>query len=279
MNTGIDFAFLDSGTGGIPYMLELKKKNPEARCVYMGDTEHFPYGEKSYEEVVECSAKAISLIVKKWNPRTVVIACNTISVTALEELRLRFPGLPIVGTVPAIKLAARVTRNKNIGLLATNATVNHPYCKRLINDFANDCRVFSRGDPDLIEFIEHKLFTATEDEKLLAVKPAVDFFAENKCDTIILGCTHFCHMADEIACAAGKEVQVVDSRDGVAKQALKVEGECAGENDRHCADLEFPADQSFFVTALESQKDATEYETLCKRFNIPWGGLVTGVQR
>ena len=69
-----DFAFLDSGTGGIPYMLALKQKQPSARCVYLGDTKHFPYGEKSVEEITECAAKSISLIVKKWNPHTLIIA-------------------------------------------------------------------------------------------------------------------------------------------------------------------------------------------------------------
>ena len=168
----VDFAFLDSGTGGIPYMLALKERQPDARCIYLGDTAHFPYGEKSPEEVTRCAASTITAIVERWNPRTLVVACNTISVTALADLRSLFPGLPIVGTVPAIKLAAKVTRNKRIGLLATNATVNHPYSARLIADFASDCQVFSRGDPDLIAFIENKLFTASPEERRQAASLA-----------------------------------------------------------------------------------------------------------
>ena len=137
----IDFAFLDSGTGGIPYMLALKKLLPRAKCVYLGDTAHFPYGQKSNQEVTACASEVIETIVRTWNPKAVVIACNTISVTSLEPLRKLFPDLPIVGTVPAVKLAAAVTKNKRIGLLATNATVNHPYCKKLADDFAGDCIV------------------------------------------------------------------------------------------------------------------------------------------
>ena len=273
----IDFAFLDSGTGGIPYMLTLKQKMPEARCVYLGDTAHFPYGEKSLEQVTECASASIKLIVEKWNPRTVVIACNTISVTALTELRNLFPGLPIVGTVPAIKLAANVTSNKKIGLLATNATVNHPYCKKLILDFASDCQVFSRGDPDLISFVEHDLFTASEEEKKNAVLPAVNFFKEKDCDTIILGCTHFCHMAQEISKVAGPEVKIVDSRDGVCRQAIKVENSESSTQLFH-ADYSdrknLPADETFFVTSLDSSSDSKEYEVLCSRYNIPWGGII-----
>ena len=269
MKDYIDFAFLDSGTGGIPYMLELKKKSPDSRCVYLGDTAHFPYGEKTSEEITFCASQALSLIVKKWNPRTVIIACNTISVTSLADLRLKFPNIPIVGTVPAIKLAASVTHNKRIGLLATNATVNHPYNKKLIQDYASDCHVFNRGDPDLIAFIEHELFNASEAEKQKAVEPAVSFFLENKCDTIILGCTHFTHIAENIARVAGSGVQVVDSRDGVANQALRVEQKQIAVSVQQKARLDtLPPDQSFFVTALHNTEDDREYAALCKNAGI-----------
>ena len=113
----VDFAFLDSGTGGVPYMLDLKKKSPESSCVYLGDTENFPYGEKSARQVSECATRAVQKIISLWNPKVLVIACNTISVGALSELRKKFPELPIVGTVPAIKIAAQKTRNGRIGLL------------------------------------------------------------------------------------------------------------------------------------------------------------------
>ncbi len=278
---GIDFAFLDSGTGGIPYMLALKEKMPDARCVYLGDTLHFPYGEKSPEEVTRSASDTIRLIMQKWQPHTIVIACNTISVTSLDDLRSLFPDVPIVGTVPAIKLAAAVTKNKKIGLLATNATVRHPYCARLTRDFASDCQVFSRGDPDLITFIEHNLFTATEEEKRAAVTPAVEFFRAHGCDTIILGCTHFTHVAKEVSAVAGKHVQVVDSREGVANQAIRVEtkktaesAESSGQNlPPHTANSSLPADKTFFVTAC-SPADEAEYSTLCRGYGIPWGGLV-----
>ncbi|MDY2843291.1 MAG: glutamate racemase [Treponema sp.] len=217
----VDFAFLDSGTGGIPYMISLHKKMPDAKCVYLGDTANFPYGEKSPGQVTSCSSKTIRKIVSLWSPKVIVIACNTISVTALEELRKLFPEISIIGTVPAIKLGAKVSKNKRIGLLATNATVKHPYCQRLIEDFASDCFVAKRGDPELVDFIEKKYFTASEEERLEAVKPAADFFKSQNCDTVILGCTHFTHIFNEMKKACGSDVKVVDSRDGVANQALR----------------------------------------------------------
>lgn len=274
MKKSVDFAFLDSGTGGIPYMLLLKEKSPERRCVYLGDTVHFPYGEKSFEEIVSCSSHAISQIIDRWNPRAVIIACNTISVTALDELRKLYPDLPIIGTVPAIKLAAKVSLNKKIGFLATNASVNHPYSQKLIDDFASDCQVFKRGDPDLIDFIEHRLFTATREEKMAAVMPAVDYFNSCGCDTIILGCTHFTHMAREIdeafASKSWRKVFVVDSRDGVSNHALDVIKTAPEKPDSE----NLPEDMTFFVTSLNGDDEKKEYETLCDKFHIPFGGCI-----
>ena len=274
MKKSVDFAFLDSGTGGIPYMLLLKEKSPERRCVYLGDTVHFPYGEKSFEEIVSCSSHAISQIIDRWNPRAVIIACNTISVTALDELRKLYSDLPIIGTVPAIKLAAKVSLNKKIGFLATNASVNHPYSQKLIEDFASDCQVLKRGDPDLIDFIEHRLFTATREEKMAAVMPAVDYFNSCGCDTIILGCTHFTHMAREIdeafASKSWRKVFVVDSRDGVSNHALDVIKSAPEKPDSE----NLPEDMTFFVTSLNGDDEKKEYETLCDKFHIPFGGCI-----
>ena len=274
MKKSVDFAFLDSGTGGIPYMLLLKEKSPERRCVYLGDTVHFPYGEKSFEEIVSCSSHAISQIIDRWSPRAVIIACNTISVTALDELRKLYPDLPIIGTVPAIKLAAKVSLNKKIGFLATNASVNHPYSQKLIEDFASDCQVLKRGDPDLIDFIEHRLFTATREEKMAAVMPAVDYFNSCGCDTIILGCTHFTHMAREIdeafASKSWRKVFVVDSRDGVSNHALDVIKTAPEKPDSE----NLPEDMTFFVTSLNGDDEKKEYETLCDKFHIPFGGCI-----
>lgn len=270
----VDFAFIDSGTGGIPYMLELKKKFPSASCVYVGDTAHFPYGQKSREEIISCASSAIKTIIEKWNPKTLVIACNTMSVTALDDLRKIFPALPIVGTVPAIRLAAKVSRNRRIGLLATNATVSHPYCDSLIKNYASDCQIFKRGDPTLVDFVEHKLFTSSKEDRAVALKPALDYFSNNDCDTIILGCTHFTHIAKDIEEIAGSEVQVVDSRDGVANQAIKVEQEIGNSCDGASHLSDEIKDMSFYVTALHCDEENVEYKMLCDYFSIPWGGLI-----
>ncbi len=264
-------AFLDSGTGGIPYMLHLQKKCPQVRCVYLGDTANFPYGEKTREQITDCAAAASKLLIERFNPDAIVVACNTISVTALSELRKMFPSIPFVGTVPAIKLAAAVSPKKRIGLLATRQTVENPYTDKLIADFASDCYIERRGDPDLIDFVEKKLFTATQEERAAAVAPAVSFFKQHDIDTIILGCTHFIHMADDIQKAAGASVRVVDSRDGVVNQTMRVLEACrtSAQAKKNTCNVE---NMTFYITGVRDAVAEDEYRTLARNLCIPYGG-------
>lgn len=218
----MDFLFLDSGTGGLPYLEYLKSKVPSVSCVYIADNKNFPYGTKSHQEIVECALGVLSENVLKYNPKAIIVACNTISVNALDEIRGAFPDIPVVGTVPAIKLAAKVTKNKRIGLLATLATVSSSYIKNLQKEFASDCEIILREDTDLISFIEKESFTASECECEKACEPMKKFFEEKNCDTVILGCTHFLNLSSIIQKVLGEKVKVVDSRDGVVNRALSV---------------------------------------------------------
>jgi len=218
----IDFAFLDSGTGGLPYLLTLKEMEPLAECVYVGDTVNFPYGTKSHEEIVSCVLSVCNRIVEKFHPRAIVVACNTMSVNALDEVRKAHPDIQIIGTVPAIKLASSISKKRRIGLLATVATVNSEYTRRLKEEFAKDCTLILREDTKLISFIEHESFTATAEECEEACRPAAQFFRKEDCDAVILGCTHFLNLADTLQKVFGEDIKVVDSRDGVARRALDV---------------------------------------------------------
>ncbi len=266
-----DFAFMDSGTGGIGYMLHLSNKYPSYSCLYLGDTAHFPYGEKSREEIIQCACQTADSMLTHFQPKAIIVACNTMSVVALQALRDTYPQVPFIGTVPAIKLAATVSKNRRIGLLATRQAVASPYTRELIDDFASDCYVARRGDPDLISFIEHNLYTATESEIQSAIAPAVDFFQKQQCDTVILGCTHFIHLADTIQNAFGKEVTVVDSREGVVKQALRVissdTGSSVGELPPGMKNL------TFFCTGANPAQEQ-EYQTLSNNLHIPYGGIL-----
>lgn len=283
----VDFAFLDSGTGGIPYLAYLKELSPESKCVYVGDNANFPYGEKSHDEIVKCVLSAAKKIIDKFNPKVFVIACNTMSVNSLDILREAFPDTKFVGTVPAIKVAGDNSKKRCIGLLATNATCNHPYNQDLKNHFAADCKMVLRGDPELISFIEHESFTATDEEIEAAVRPSVEFFRREGCDEIILGCTHFLNLVEVFKKIAAPDIEIVDSRDGVAKRALNllkgVAGMCPAEGvAEKTAALRglwsqgetSPAKPALFVTGFSDKKDEKEYDVICKRYNLEFGGLL-----
>lgn len=263
----LDFAFLDSGTGGLPYMGYLKAACPDASCLYLADTRNFPYGEKTPGQVIAATTAAVELVLSHFSPIAFVLACNTMSVTALDSLRKQFPNVHFIGTVPAIKVAASKTKNNAIGILATEATLAHPYTRNLIQNFASSCRVVSRGDGQLIRFIEKHLLEQDRSLYLEAARPAVDFFLNEGVDSIVLGCTHFLHIASEIQQLAGRDVQVVDSREGVVRQALRIR---AGLS----SNFSCGKDKGFFVTGLSNSQMAAYYQELCRQFSIPWGGLL-----
>lgn len=266
----VDFVFIDSGTGGLPYMKYLTENYPQTSCIYVADAKNFPYGEKTAPQITECAVEFCQKVIEKFNPKVIVVACNTMSVTALKELRSHFK-IPFIGTVPAIKLAASVTKNKRIGLLATQRSVSSAYTARLISEFASDCAVFSRADGKLINFIEENLTNHDKQARLDACKSAVEFFAENNCDTIILGCTHFIHVEDEIQFLAGKNVQVIDSRDGVVRQALKMRNKISQISGELPCGIQ---NKTFFVTGFPSHMKEDDYKSIACAMEIPWGGVI-----
>ena len=284
LNNMTDFVFIDSGIGGIPYMTRLLKRAPEANCIYVADSANFPYGEKSHEQVVECVTELVQKIQKRFEPAVIVVACNTMSVNALDLLRTKFSEVKFVGTVPAIKLAASVSKKRRIGLLATHATCENPYNIELKNKFANDCTLVNRPDPELISFIEHNAFTASRDQCLKAVSPAVNFFREQNCDVIILGCTHFLNFTDVFEEACGPDIKVVDSVDGVVRHALEVHegGVTGGEppvrrgsEQRSASEGETsPYKASLYVTGFSDDSEKKQYETICSRFDLIFKGTL-----
>ncbi len=271
MATLVDFIFFDSGTGGLPYMHYLQEKCPKARCIYLADTKNFPYGEKTAAEVTLAASLALQTIFKDYIPRAVVISCNTLSIVALDFFRKQFPNIAFVGTVPAIKMAGEQSINRRIGLLATNRTVKSSYVQKLIDDFASDCEIVFRGDPELISFIENSFFFATNEQKEAAVRPSVDYFRSNGVDTIVLGCTHFLHIVDISSNLASPDMKIIDSCAGVVNQALRV----APINGNDIVESFAPL---FFVTGHdENQDDAIfqeRYQTIADKMGIRYGGVI-----
>lgn len=188
----------DSGIGGISVYNEIRQKIPTANYIYLFDNESFPYGDKSSRYLIERVKLVIAKIISIFNVDIIVIACNTASTICLPSLRESF-SIPIVGVVPAIKPATKVTKNKCIGLLATKATVQREYTHNLINEFAQGYHLELLGLSELALIAERKLQGAPVDLQQLSVLMEPWLKLSVIPDTIVLGCTHYPFIADELA--------------------------------------------------------------------------------
>ena len=209
----------DSGVGGLTVLRALRAVLPQAPVIYAADTAGLPYGTKSEAQVAARVAGLLGRMTERWRPRLVCIACNTASTIALEMVR-EVLEVPIVGTVPAIKPAALATRSGVIGLLGTEATIRQGYVDRLEQAFAADKRLLRYAAPELVEAAEARLRGRPVDPGVFA-RAAAGLRAQphgEAIDTVVLACTHFPLLADELAEAMGPGVRFVDGAEGIARR-------------------------------------------------------------
>lgn len=208
----------DSGAGGLTILSELRRELPQEDYIYIGDTAHVPYGVRSDEEIVELSLRACRFLIRQ-GVKLIVVACNTASQAALGILRASLP-VSFVGVVPAVKPAARATRNGRIGIAATEHAANASYLHHLIEDFATGVQVYAVGCPELVTLVEHGMLDGSLVEETL--QHALHPLLSQHVDVIVLGCTHFPAMRPAIQRVAGKQVQVIDSGAAVARRTHAV---------------------------------------------------------
>jgi glutamate racemase len=211
-------AFVDSGIGGIPYMNHALEHIPQIDGVYLADTAFFPYGQRRPGDLRRRLEGLIAALIERCEPDIVVLACNTASVVALDHLRNTF-AIPFVGTVPAIKPAAIRSTSRRIGIMATEQTLKDPYLDQLIGDYAADAQITRLPATGLIEGIERRFFERRDGELLESIG---ERFADAGADTVVLGCTHFIHLEDELFRRWGDRFQVLDSREGISRQIYRL---------------------------------------------------------
>jgi glutamate racemase len=209
--------FIDSGIGGIPYCSHFLGRNPGAGVVYLADRLHFPYGKWEKTELAEILKRLVGRLIKAINPKIAVLACNTATIAALAELRECFPDLPFVGTVPAIKPAALASKTGKIGVLGTELTIRQPYIRELASQFGGG-EIHGIAAPELVEFVEGQLNSASADEKRDAVLTYLNRFRAEGVDTLVLGCTHFLFLLDEFQREAAPDITVFDSVTGISRR-------------------------------------------------------------
>ncbi|MGP1956182.1 MAG: glutamate racemase [Arsenophonus sp. NC-PE1-MAG3] len=209
----------DSGVGGLSVYREVRRLLPNLCYIYAFDNDAFPYGEKTAEFIIERITRLIEKIQQKHVLSIAIIACNTASMVSLPVLRVYFQ-FPIIGVVPAIKPATKLTRNGIIGLLATKLTISENYIRELIERFAVDCKVEMTASSELVELAEKKLHgqIISKESLLRIVKPWLKM--KKPPDTIVLGCTHFPLLSRELKEVLFEWVVLIDSGVAIAKRAV-----------------------------------------------------------
>ncbi|WP_333617390.1 glutamate racemase [Mixta calida] len=209
----------DSGVGGLSVYDEIRQLLPNLHYLYAFDNVAFPYGEKTEAFIVERVVAIVEAVTRRYPLSMVVIACNTASTVSLPALRARF-GFPVVGVVPAIKPAARLTRNGVVGLLATRATVRRSYTQELVAQFASECKTEMLGSGELVELAEMKLHghQVSLDAVRRILQPWLRM-AEPP-DTVVLGCTHFPLLADELRAVLPEGTRMIDSGAAIARRTV-----------------------------------------------------------
>jgi glutamate racemase len=204
----------DSGVGGLSVLAEIRALLPLESLLYVADSGHVPYGEKTPEFICQRSQRIAEFLLAQ-GVKALVLACNTATAAAISQLRERYPQLPIIGMEPAVKPAAAATRTGVVGVLATTGTLQSAKFAALLDRFANDVRVITQPCPGLVEQIEAGELNTPKTRELLRawLQPLL---AEG-CDTLILGCTHYPFIKPLLAELVPANVSLIDTGSAVAR--------------------------------------------------------------
>jgi len=208
---------IDSGVGGLSIMKAIHQQLPQESLIYVADTAFAPYGDKSDTDIQQrintLCATLLAIPIK-----ALVIACNTATVNAIDQLRGQFT-LPIIGVEPAIKPAVKQSQNQKIGLLVTQATANNQRFQNLVALYKQQAEVFIQPCPGLVQLIEQGLHTSDQCTSLLA--HLLTPLKQKNVDTIVLGCTHYPFVANTIRQIMGPQVSLIETAIPVANELTR----------------------------------------------------------
>ncbi len=221
MDEAAPLLLFDSGLGGLTVLEEVRRQLPQAPVIYAADNGGLPYGTKTEAEVAARVCGLLGRMSERFRPRLICIACNTASTIALGMVR-DVLAVPVVGTVPAIKPAAEQTRSGVIGLLGTAATIRQPYVDRLEAEFAVGKVLLRHGAGELVGAAEAKLRGLLVDARVIsrAVAGLRDQPRGAEIDTVVLACTHFPLLAEELGQAFGPGVALIHGAAGIARRIV-----------------------------------------------------------
>ena len=261
--------FFDSGLGGLTCISPLMKALPKERIIYFGDTARTPYGSKAPSTIRMFSAQIADFLVQS-NVKMIVIACNTVSATCLNELKVRFPGLPIIGIIqPAAQAVAESCGKGNrIGIIGTKVTIKSRAYENLIHELNPELSIHAISCPTFVPLIEEGII---ENEIMdLSIQYYLDHFIKyHKIDTLILGCTHYPLIRDNIEklypqlriINPSKEIVKSIRKELESRDLLAEEPDC--ENTFYASDL-----SENFVNMINRIFEISEFRVAFKNFDL-----------
>lgn len=209
----------DSGLGGLSVYREIRKHLPAEDIFYYADSAYCPYGIRTHEEIRR-RCHAISRLLIERGAKIIVIACNTATSVAIDFLRASFPQIPFVGLEPAVKPAAAITNTGKVGVLATPRTVSGDRLRWLIETHASGAQVRTTPGNGLVELVEAG--TLRGPDVVQTIQPMLEPMLEAGVDVVVLGCTHYPFLRDEIQAFVGPEVAIIDSGAAIARRVASV---------------------------------------------------------
>ena len=221
----------DSGIGGLTVAREIMRQIPNEKIIYFGDTARMPYGSKSKETVTRFS-KQIVRFLETFQVKTIVVACNTASAYALDELEKEID-VPIIGVIkPGARTAAEVTRNGRIGVIATEATIGSQMYNKYIQELNKDVTIYGKACPLFVPLVEEGLWEDPVTDEI--AKRYLSELIDIDIDTLILGCTHYPLLLDKIRAYLPPSISVVlqgplvtDRLDDYLKRHPEIESRCS----------------------------------------------------
>jgi len=247
---------IDSGVGGMSIVQALQTLKPSVQVVYVADNAMFPYGEKSQSLIMLRLQQIIDFAIKTRRIDAVVIGCNTATVMHIDQLRHYYSDqhLSFVGVVPPVKTAAEQSQTGCFTVVATENTARSDYLTRLINDYAQHCEVHRFGAAGLADYAENKIHgIAAQKNELQQILQGMLQLALKGADFLVLGCTHYAFIQQEIAALLPKGIQVIEPSMPVAKRihwllSQQNTSKDASENKRQGATADAEQPNRFYLT-------------------------------
>lgn len=217
MNNDNPIGLFDSGIGGTSIWKEIHQLLPHENTIYLADSKNAPYGLKSKEEIIALSCKNTELLLE-MNAKVIVVACNTATTNAIKELRAKY-NVPFIGIEPAIKPAAIHSETHTIGVLATKGTLSSELFNQSVLNYPNT-KIIEQVGHGLVQLIEEGKIETKEMRTLL--KKYLEPMINQNIDYLVLGCSHYPYLIQEIKKIIPSKIKIIDSGEAVARQTKNI---------------------------------------------------------